>query len=232
MTKPTSLLVAAAVCAVTALASERKKQPAAQASPLDRYVAEATQGSGAPSLTPGAIYRDDGLLSDMGRDMRARNVNDLVTIVVTERASAVTTGNSKTSRQSSAKASVNALGGLTRAAGPWANLADLGSQSALDGQGSTSRQTSISTSLSARVTHVLPNGYLVLEGTKEVEVNSEKQLVTVRGVARWNDITPANTIRSDALAQLEVRINGKGIVGDAIRRPNFLARLLLGILPF
>ena len=29
-----------------------------------------------------------------------------------------------------------------------------------------------------------------------------------------------------------VRINGKGVVGDAIRRPNFLYRLILGLLPF
>jgi len=31
---------------------------------------------------------------------------------------------------------------------------------------------------------------------------------------------------------MELRINGKGVVGDAIRRPNFLYRLLLGLLPF
>ena len=34
------------------------------------------------------------------------------------------------------------------------------------------------------------------------------------------------------LAQLELRINGKGVVNDAIRRPNFLYRFLLGLLPF
>jgi flagellar L-ring protein precursor FlgH len=39
-------------------------------------------------------------------------------------------------------------------------------------------------------------------------------------------------IRSDRLAHLEVRIDGKGVVGDAIRRPNFLYRILLGLLPF
>jgi flagellar L-ring protein precursor FlgH len=168
----------------------------------------------------------------MARDLRARYVNDLVTILVNEEASAVTTGNSKSSRKSSAKASVTALSGVTNPTGPWPNLAKVESASELDGQGATSRQTSISTNLSARVTHVLPNGYLVVEGTKEVEVNSEKQLVTIRGVARWNDISPSNIIRSDLLAQMEVRINGKGIVGDAIRRPNFVYRLLLGLLPF
>ncbi|MBI3470928.1 MAG: flagellar basal body L-ring protein FlgH, partial [Candidatus Solibacter usitatus] len=36
----------------------------------------------------------------------------------------------------------------------------------------------------------------------------------------------------DRLAQLEVRINGKGVVEDSIRRPNRLYRILMGLLPF
>jgi flagellar L-ring protein precursor FlgH len=39
-------------------------------------------------------------------------------------------------------------------------------------------------------------------------------------------------VQSDRLAQLEVHIDGKGVVGDAIKRPFILYRLLLGILPF
>jgi flagellar L-ring protein FlgH len=34
------------------------------------------------------------------------------------------------------------------------------------------------------------------------------------------------------VAQMELRINGKGVVNDAIHRPNFLYRLILGLLPF
>ena len=82
------------------------------------------------------------------------------------------------------------------------------------------------------MTHVLPNGYLVLEGTKDVQVNSEHQLVTVRGVIRPADLTTGNIISSNQIAQMEIRINGKGVVNDAIRRPNILYRILLGILPF
>jgi len=39
-------------------------------------------------------------------------------------------------------------------------------------------------------------------------------------------------VSSTRLAQLEVHIDGKGVVGDAIKRPFILYRLLLGILPF
>jgi flagellar L-ring protein precursor FlgH len=111
-------------------------------------------------------------------------------------------------------------------------MLSLGGSQSLDGEGATTRETTLTTTLSARVAGVLPNGYLVLEGTKALVVNSESQVVTVRGVARPFDVGPGNLVRSDRLAQLEVRINGKGVVGDAVRRPNFLYRLLLGLLPF
>jgi len=31
---------------------------------------------------------------------------------------------------------------------------------------------------------------------------------------------------------MEIQVNGKGVVADAVRRPNFLYRMLLGLLPF
>jgi flagellar L-ring protein precursor FlgH len=49
---------------------------------------------------------------------------------------------------------------------------------------------------------------------------------------RPNDLSTANTVLSGSIAQLELKINGKGVVNDVIRRPNFLYRLLLGLLPF
>ena len=90
----------------------------------------------------------------------------------------------------------------------------------------------LTTTLTARVTHVLPNGYLVIEGSKSIQVNSEHQAVTVRGVIRPADVSPGNQVRSDRIAQMEIRLNGKGVVNDSIRRPFFLYRLLLGLLPF
>jgi len=80
--------------------------------------------------------------------------------------------------------------------------------------------------------HVLPNGYLAVEGVKDIMVNSERQVVTVRGVIRPSDLSPANAVTSDRVAQLEVRVNGKGVVGDAVRRPFILYRILMGLLPF
>jgi flagellar L-ring protein precursor FlgH len=164
--------------------------------------------------------------------VRAAQADDLVTIVVAESASAVATGATKTSRASAAQSQISALAGKKSINGAAQNLLNLNSSQSLDGSGTTSRVATLSTTLSARVTHVLPNGYLVLEGTKDVQVNSEHQVVTVRGVIRPADLTTGNLITSNQIAQMEIKINGKGVVNDAIRRPNILYRILLGILPF
>ncbi len=224
------LLAAHCLLALPAAAADKRPQP----SPVERYAAEAKERAAAQSgrPLPGSLWYPGALLSDIARDPKASQVDDLVTILVAERASAASTGATKTARKSAAESSVGALFGRTRATGPLANITSLSSSAELDSEGSTTRDSVLSTTLSARVVDVLPNGYLVVEGTKETLINSERQVITVRGVARPLDITPGNIIRSDRLAQLEVRINGKGVVGDAIRRPSFLYRLLLGILPF
>jgi flagellar L-ring protein FlgH len=46
------------------------------------------------------------------------------------------------------------------------------------------------------------------------------------------DLIPPNIITSNLIAQMEIQVNGKGVVNDSIRRPNILYRILLGILPF
>ncbi len=112
-----------------------------------------------------------------------------------------------------------------------ANLANLSGNTAINGTGTTSRDITFSTTITARVTHVLPNGYMVVEGSKDIDVNSERQLITVRGVVRPVDLSTANVVLSDQLGQMEIRLNGKGVVGDAIRQPFILYRLLMGLLP-
>jgi flagellar L-ring protein FlgH len=216
-----------------ALAGKSKRPAEPQPSPLDRYVSEAeTRSAGTAPPTPGSIWQPGSRLADAARDVRASQVDDVLTVIVAEQASAVTSGVTKTQRTTSTKNSVTALAGATKATGPWANLLGTSGDTQLNGQGTTSRTTTLNTILTARVTHVLPNGALLVEATKDVQINSERQTITVRGVVRPADIDPTNSVQSNRLGDIEVRVNGKGVVGDSIRRPNFLYRLLLGVLPF
>jgi flagellar L-ring protein precursor FlgH len=201
-------------------------------SPIERYIEEALAQAATQQPPPGSLYTAGALLGDIGRDLRASRINDIVTIVVSDRASAVSSGAINTGRSSAANSSILSLFGAVASGGSLANLANLSGEQELQGQGQTSRTTVLTTTISARVTHVLPNGYLVVEGLKDIWINSERQQVAIRGVVRWNDLDGGNRVSSDRLANLEVRVNGKGVVGDAIRRPNFFYRLLLGLLPF
>jgi flagellar L-ring protein precursor FlgH len=230
--KRTVLLMLILLIPAAAVDKKKSTKPKGE-TPLDTYVKQATARLlEVPPATPGAIWVSGSRLADAARDVRASQVDDIVTVVVSEQASAVATGTTKTSRVSSTKNSISALAGLTRAAGPLANLANVAGDTELNGQGTTTRTTSLSTVLTARVIGVLPNGGLVVEASKDIQVNSEFQTITVRGVIRPADIDSTNSVASNRLGQLEVRINGKGVVGDAIKRPFFLWRLILGILPF
>jgi flagellar L-ring protein FlgH len=180
--------------------------------------------------SPGSLYSASGRLADNARDVRASDVNDIVTIIVNEAASAVVSGTSNSSRKSSANASISAAYGITTP--KLNNLLGLSNDTELNGAGSTSRQLSLSTTISARVIEVQSNGNLVIEGTKDIGVNSDKQSITVHGVVRPADLSSSNMVNSVQVANLQVKVTGKGVVGDAIRRPNFLYRLLLGLLPF
>src|SRR5215472_1258877 len=96
-----TLFLLLAFGSVTALIAKKKPAPAAQ-SPLDRYVAESVARSAEASpATPGSIWQAGSRLADAARDMRASQVDDVLTIVVAEQASAVTSGTTKTSRASS-----------------------------------------------------------------------------------------------------------------------------------
>lgn len=210
------------------------KKGAPPGAPLDRYLEEALARRDAPENqgTAGGIFHGGAFLADLNRDLRARQVDDVVTILVVEQASSVTSGSVASERQSKARAGIDTLFGVRAPASVLPNLAGLESSSSLGGQGSTSRQVSVSTTLTARVTHVLPNGNLALEAVKRIGINGEHQEVRVRGVIRPMDLGRQNTVTSDRLAMLEVTVNGKGVVADAIRKPHFLVHLLTKILPF
>lgn len=223
-------VVLCVVALVPALPGAVKKKKIVEPSALDKYIQEAlSHDAPAPvQASAGSLWTPSSRITDLGSDLRAIQVNDLVTIVVAEQASAVATGATQTSRKSSVSTALSGAYQGKSAAGSLNTANDI----ELNGAGSTTRNTQLSTTLSARVTHVLPNGYLVLEGTKDVQVNSEHQFVKVRGIIRPIDLSPGNVITSNQLAQLEINIDGKGVVNDAIRRPNFLYRLILGLLPF
>jgi flagellar L-ring protein precursor FlgH len=175
----------------------------------------------------GSLYSDAAPNLFLFRDLRARNVNDVLTILVVENSTATNSANTTTQKKGDATVNTPAFLGIKTPQPP------LSINSALDfsGQGSTTRTGQLNASLSARVVQVLSNGDLVVEGTKQVTINREHQLLTVRGIVRQYDISPTNVVPSTAIANMEINFDGKGIVSDA-NKPALLSKIFKYILPF
>jgi flagellar L-ring protein precursor FlgH len=227
------LFLACAVGSVAAWPLKKAKPEEVAAAKLDKYVKEVTlRDQQTSTASAGSMYTTPSRLGDAFRDVRAGQLNDLVTIIVTENTSAVSTGVTNTSRKSSVSSAVTSLWGPTKATGALANLANTAGDQELQGQGTTSRSTTLTTTITAEVIALLPNGNLVVRGQRAINVNSEHQTVTIQGVIRPADLSSLNSITSDRVAQMEIQVDGKGVVADAVKRPFFLYRLLLGLLPF
>src|SRR5438034_572313 len=81
----------------------RKKTP--PPSLIDQMIHEAEQSGRTPVVarpSPGSLYSPGAQFANFTREFRAGAVDDLVTVVVSDKASAVTNGTTNTSRKSSA----------------------------------------------------------------------------------------------------------------------------------
>jgi flagellar L-ring protein precursor FlgH len=79
--------------------------------------------------------------------------------------------------------------------------------------------------MTARVTEVLPNGDLVVEGVREVDINGDRSLVVLSGVVRAVDSLPGNVVPSSRVGQLRIRALSQGLIKDSLK-PGWLIRIL------
>src|ERR1700687_3792067 len=94
----------------------RGKKSGPAPTPVDKYVEEAAaRGATAPVASPGSLYTPGKSFSDLARDPRSSQLDDLVTILVSDQASAVAKGTTNTQRKSSSKNSITAAAGVLKA---------------------------------------------------------------------------------------------------------------------
>ena len=197
---------------------------------IEQYRAEATRAAAEAEFNEGSLWTNSGQHSNLFRDMKARFVNDVVTILVSETTQAVTSADASNRRSSSMAAGIDQLFGLENGVKELPGMISGTGQIRFNGEGSTSRETRLQTTLTARVIDVLPNGYLVVEGRREVRVNNENQMVVLSGVVRPSDINRSNVVLSSAVAQMSVQVQGKGTVSQPLK-PGWLHQIINGIWP-
>jgi flagellar L-ring protein FlgH len=177
------------------------------------------------------------------RDQRARRLGDVLTVQVTMSDEATLSNETSRSRQNRDQLGIPDFFGLENLAvkalpdakdgtpvDP-SELVKLDSRSANDGRGSVARSETMRMDLAAIITQVLPNGNFVIQGRQEVRVNFELREVVVAGIVRPEDITPANTISHEKIAELRVAYGGRGQI-TAVQQPRYGAQVLDILLPY
>ncbi|MGJ4945002.1 flagellar basal body L-ring protein FlgH [Bradyrhizobium sp. HKCCYLS1011] len=187
----------------------------------------------AVSYAPNSLWRNGSRA--FFKDQRAHQVGDLLTVTVniTDQANfANETQRSRTGKEDSGITDFIGSKTITQANKilPGRLLTE-DSSSTSDGKGSIQRSESLTTSVAAVVTQVLPNGNLVVEGKQEIRVNYEIRELIVAGIVRPEDIQSDNTIDSTKIAQARISYGGRGQITD-IQQPRYGQQVMDILLPF
>jgi len=209
---------AMALLAAPALAQQ---PPAPKRDDYDQVLERYLQAARTVAVTP-----DNSWAAGLFADLRARRVNDLVTVRVVENITASGSADSALDKKSNAAASVTNLFGAETKFPGWldaTSLAALGTNTGFTGSGTTNRAGSLSAVITTRVIEVLPNSDLVLEGIREVDINGDRQFIVLSGIVRAADIGPGNVVPSTAVGQMQIRYFGKGLIKDNLK-PGWIIR--------
>lgn len=187
------------------------------------------------STQPNSLWRSGSRA--FFKDQRASRVGDILTINVSITDQAKLDNKTSRSRSSSEDMGVTSLLGLETTlfaldeGASGSAKVKLGSNGSAAGQGKVDRKETLSTTLAAVVTQVLPNGNLVIEGRQEVRVNFEVRELIVAGIVRPEDIKSDNTLDSSKIAEARIAYGGRGQITD-VQQPRYGQQIIDILLPF
>jgi len=169
-------------------------------------------------------------------DKRAGAVGDLLTILVEENNTASKDNSTKTAKSSAIDASISSF---LYSPGASSFLTKSGQMPALklnsaqnfDGGGKISNSEKITARITVRITDVLPNKNLVIEGRRTTSFSGETQEAVLRGVVRGEDITSNNTIFSYNIAEATIKYVSTGTITDN-QRKGWFTRVWEKVTPF
>jgi flagellar L-ring protein precursor FlgH len=227
------LSVAAAVIWTTGcMAPQTMVVPAQpQAMPLQPAAA-------APEPVPeNSLWRDNGPLSSLFANQKARRVGDIITVKIVEASKAANNANTQTGRQSSIAAGIDHFFNLESKFPPTRpGFSPFGSvkgsmSNDFDGTGTTERSGNLTAQMTVRVTEVMANGNLRIMGAREITVNHERQTIVLTGMVRARDVSADNEVLSTYIADAQIAYSGSGIVMEK-QQPGWMARIFDVIWPF
>jgi flagellar L-ring protein precursor FlgH len=193
--------------------------------------------SAASPPSDGSLWQDGAPLVCLFSDQKARTVGDIVTIKISESSAATNKASTATDRSSSLSASVDAFFNAEKRFpadqpffNPFSKVAG-GVESEFQGTGTTRRSGDLDAYITALVTQVLPNGNLMVTGSREVLINNENQIIQLTGVVRPRDINAKNQVLSTYIADARISYSGSGVVNDR-QKPGWLTNIVMTVWPF
>jgi len=188
----------------------------------------------------GSLWAGETSMNTLFQDFRARNVGDILTVLVSEKTSASEEATTSTKRETDVSAGVTGMLGLPLDFGmknflgqnrPFSPSFGGNYSNDFEGDGETTRSGSFNTTIAVRVTEVLPNGNLVIEGKKETRLNNELQYIILSGLVRPIDISTDNTVLSSKISDSRLEYSGSGVISDG-QSPGWARRILDNVWPF
>jgi len=163
-------------------------------------------------------------------DSTARQVGDLLTVVIQESQQIQNNESTEFEKETTLDTALqnfdikpNAFDTLPQIQGS--------SEREFEGSATYNKNGSFRTSLTVMVIDVLPNGNMVLEGSRDIRMDREKKRIRISGIVRPRDIAPDNTIPSTRVAQARILYEGSGPLTRSTNR-SWLDHVLDFIWPF
>jgi flagellar L-ring protein precursor FlgH len=152
-------------------------------------------------------------------DPRARNVGDILTIVVQEQQSVRNEDRVERRNDTSLAARLEnySLSDKTFQSNTLPRI-DIRKEQDFNGESRQNSTSDVRASIAVIVVDVQPNGNLVVAGTRAVTVNDETRTLRVSGLVRPLDITANNTVGSAQVADARIAITGEGGNTRAVTR--------------
>jgi len=170
------------------------------------------------SVSAESLWVDNGAMN-LFADRKARNVGDVLTIVISE-----TTKTSTTKSDTNSKSGSQSLSAGTGIFSFLAAATAAGSDS-FKASGAASANNSVTGNVSVTVKEVQPNGNMVIEGTQSIWQNKDEHKITLNGIVRRDDVTANNTVSSNLVANATLKFDGKGPL-NAKQRQGILTQVL------
>lgn len=169
---------------------------------------------------------------------RAKDVGDLLTVIVEMDDQATLQNNLTRSRRSNENLEVEAFFGLPEwaagilpGAASLAPAIDVGRNSELQGNGLVNRAERVEFRLASRVVGVEPNGNLIIQGYQETRISNEVRYLMISGVIRVQDITRRNTVSYEVIADAKISYISTGAATGSVRS-GFIPKALDTVNPF